>query len=131
MKTLTEDYAVAVGVAGLSEERQTRLLTHILSLNEALPTMPPVSPAVARSAAALLAADPDRLSGPTAVAQAEALARSSEIGPALMQIQASVMVLQELAAVPEMAVTAPHSPAMRRILWNLIGEASALLAQMG
>ena len=124
-------YAEAIEVVGLSPERQTRLLDHIVSLNEAMPSAEPISPAVARSAAALLAADPVRLSGPTAVAQAEALSRSGKVGPALMQIQASLMVLQELSATPELALTAPHRPALRRILWNLVEETSELLARMG
>lgn len=128
---LPDDYAKAVAVAGLSPEQQARLLAHVASRNVALPALPPVSPAVARSAAALLAADPDRLSGPTAVAQAEALSRSGQIGPALVQIQAGVMAIRELSDVPEMAATAPHTPALRRILWHLIGEASELLAQLG
>lgn len=128
---VADDYVRAVAVAGLTSDQQIRLLAHVTRRNEALPALPPVSPAVARSAAALLAADPNRLSGPTAVAQAEALSRSGQIGPALMQIQAGVMAISELAAVPEMAATAPHTPALRRILWHLIGEASELLAQMG
>lgn len=131
MTALPDDYVKAVAVAGLSPEQQARLLAHVASRNVALPALPPVSPAVARSAAALLAADPDRLSGPTAVAQAEALSRSGQIGPALVQIQAGVMAIRELADVPEMAATAPHTPALRRILWHLIGEASELLALLG
>ena len=131
MTTLTDDYAQAIGVAGLSDERQTRLLTHLLSLNEALPNVPPVSPAVARTAAALMAADPDRLAGPTALAQAAAVARVSQIGPALIQIQAGVMALEAVGDVPATVAYGPHTAALRRILWHLIGAASALLERLG
>ena len=131
MKTLTDDYAQAIGVAGLSDERQTRLLTHLLSLNEARPNVPTVSPAVARTAAALMAADPDRLAGPTAVAQAEAVARVSQIGPALIQIQTGVMALEAVGDVPSVAAHGPHTAALRRILWHLVGAASTLLDRLG
>ncbi len=131
MTTLSEDYAQAIGVAGLSDERQTRLLTHLLSLNEALPNVPPVSPAVARTAAALMAADPDRLAGPTAVAQAEAVARMRQIGPALIQIQAGVMALEAVGELPAQVAHGPHTAALRRILWHLIGAASTLLDRLG
>jgi hypothetical protein len=131
MTPLVEDYAQAVGVAGLSDERQTRLMTHLLSLNAALPSVAPVAPAVARSAAALMAADPDHLAGPTAVAQAEALARMAQLGPALMQIQAGVMALEAAGDVPADVTHGPHAAGLQRILWHLIGEASKLLERMG
>ena len=128
--TFTDEYQNAVAVGQLSPDRQARLLAHISSRNQALPALPPVAPAVARSAAALLAADPDRLSGPTALAQAEALAQTDSLGPALMQIQASLMVLSE-ASRSSSAIAGLHAVAMGRILWHLVDEASALLDRLG
>ena len=129
IKPFLDAYEGAVAVRGLNSDRQARLLDHIYSRNQALPALPPVVPAVARSAAALLAADPERLSGPTALAQAEALAQAGSIGPALMQIQSNVMVLSE-AARSGAAIDGLHAVAMSRILWHLIDETSALLDRL-
>ncbi len=127
---LRDAYEGAVAVGSLSPDRRNRLLAHIKSRNQSLPALPPVAPAVARSAAALLAADPDRLSGPTALAQAEALARDPQIGPALLQIQDSLMALSE-ASRSGTAIDGLHAVAMGRILWHLMDEASALLDRLG
>src|SRR5258708_13198369 len=82
-----DDYAHAVSVPRLSLDRQARLVAHIQCRNQSLSSQPAVSLGVARSAAALLAADPDRLSGPPPLAQAEALAPATHFGPARTQIQ--------------------------------------------
>lgn len=120
------DYARAAAVAGLSPERQARLVEHVLSRNVALANERPVPLAVARSAAALLAADPDRLSGPTALAQAEALAQAGQVGPALMQIQESLQVLATNGG-QALGASSAHTPALRRILQHLVAEATGLL----
>jgi hypothetical protein len=125
-----DEYAHAVSVPSLGLDRQARLVAHILCRNQSLTSQPAVSLGVARSAAALLAADPDRLSGPTALAQAEALAQATQFGPALMQIQSSLMVLAAVSG-PGAAVDGLHAAAMGRILWNLIDEASSLLDRLG
>ena len=130
MSTFIDEYEGAVAVGGLSPDRQARLLAHIASRNQSLPALPPVAPAVARSAAALLAADPDRLSGPTALAQAEALAQAGSLGPALVQIQSSLMALSE-ASGSGAAIDGLHAVAMGRILWHLMDEASVLLDRLG
>lgn len=89
-------YAGAVQVSGLEPARRDQLVQHILRSNAACPERPLISLTVARCAAALLAAGPDRLSCPTALAQAAALAGHPRVGPALLNFQEGLMHLDGL-----------------------------------
>lgn len=94
--TAFDDYTRAVNVVGLEAGRRQRLLDHLLRTS--MSDLPPVSASTARCAATLLAADTEqRLSAPTALAQAEILATVPEAGAALMQAFDSLMTLAGLA----------------------------------
>jgi hypothetical protein len=93
MVRTTTYYERAVAVPGLSAERQAALVAHIVSRNQALAGQPQLPRSTARCAAALLAADPEgRLSGPTALAQAELLARLP-LGRIVDSLQTEIMTL--------------------------------------
>jgi hypothetical protein len=85
------EYIQATAVRGLPADRQQRLLAHLEQLSRLAPEAASVPPAaVARCAAVLLALDTgQRLSAPTAVAQALAL---TDI-PALVQVFEGTAVL--------------------------------------
>ena len=123
------DYASAVQIPGLDVERGRQLVEHILRSNHAFPDCPPIPLPVARCAAALLAADPDRLSSPTALAQAVALAQKPKIGPAVMHLHEGLMLLAELTAA-DLATVGTHQFALRRSLQCLIERASELIRSL-
>jgi hypothetical protein len=109
MNTPTPSYQRAVSVPGLAEERRRALLEQITRRNQALAGEKPLARGVARCAAALLAADPEqRLASPTALAQAELLARLPA-GRALEHLQAGLIALQSLNANDLAVPGAPRS----------------------
>ena len=120
------DYVSAVHIPGLDGERGQHLVEHILRSNEALPDRPPIPLPVARCAAALLAAEPHRLSSPTALAQAVALAHRPTLGPAVMHLHEGLMLLAELDA-SDLAAVGTHQSALRRTLQYLIERATDLI----
>jgi hypothetical protein len=121
-----DDYASAVDVPGLDSARVRLLVEHILSRNQALVDRPPVPLAVARCAAALMAAD-EKLPSPMALAQAEALAQTPEIGPALMTIQENLMALTQQVSGDSPEAGIPQQAAVR-VLRHLIAEGTRLMA---
>jgi hypothetical protein len=123
------DYASAVQIHGLDVKRGRQLVEHILRSNHAFPDCPPIPLPVARCAAALLAADPDRLSSPTALAQAAALAQKPKIGPAVMHLHEGLMLLAELTAA-DFTVAGTHQFAFRRSLQYLVEKASELIQRL-
>ena len=126
-----EQYQGALNVAGLEPDRRQRLLDHILRSNELQPDGPPVSSGIARCAAALLATDPERrVSAPTALAQAEALAElPGGGGLALIQQYESLQWLVELARCG-WGGKGLHRGALRRALVYLTSEMQALLRSL-
>jgi len=121
-----EEYASAVDVPGLDSARAQPLVEHILSRNQVLVERPPVPLAVARCAAALMAAD-DKLPSPMALAQAEALAEIPEVGPALMSIQDNLMVISgRLSKI--FKGEGMQRLAMARVLRHLIADGTRLIA---
>jgi nucleotide-binding universal stress UspA family protein len=124
-----DDYASAVQIPSLDVERGRQLVEHILRSNHAFPDCPPIPLPVARCAAALLAADPDRLSSPTALAQAAALAQKPKIGPAVMHLHEGLMLLAELRAA-DLAVVGTHQFTLRRSLQYLVERASELIQRL-
>lgn len=93
----SSEYAEAVRVPGLDEACRKELVAHITRSNEVFTQRPPITQAVARCAAVLLAADPARLSCPTVLAQANALAQSPRLGPALMCLHEGLMQMDGLS----------------------------------
>ena len=89
------EYIQATAVQGLPADRQQRLLAHLEQLSRLAPeaaSLPPT--AVVRCAAVLLALDTgQRLSAPTAVAQALALTDIPAVGAALVQVFEGTAVL--------------------------------------
>ena len=126
-----EHYLMALNVAGLEPDRRQRLLDHIVRSNELQPDRPPVAPGLARCAAALLATDPDRrVSVPTALAQAEALAALPEgAGLALIQQQESLQTLVALARAG-WGGKGLHRGALRRTLMYLMMEMQWLVKSL-
>ena len=123
-------YARAVEIPGLDPERQVSLVEHIQSRNQALSNSSPITPAVARYAAVLLAADPDhRLASPTALAQAEVLAGLPEIGPALIRLQEGVMGLGALED-RELVRFEAQRAALQRLLRHVLKEVSDLMKRL-
>ena len=120
------DYASAIQIPGLDVERGKQLVEHILRSNHAFPDRPPIPLSVARCAAALLAVDPSRLSIPTALAQAAALAQKPKIGPAVLHLYEGLMLLAELTD-SDLAVVGTHQFALRRSLQYLVERASELV----
>ncbi len=121
-----EHYLRALNVTGLDSDRRQRLLEHLLRSNELQPERPPVAVGLARCAAALLAMDPGRrVSAPTALAQAEALARLPGGGQALMQQHESLLALMELAR-GGWGGPGLHRGALRRALLYVRAEIQAL-----
>lgn len=120
------DYARAVQIPGLAQERSQQLVAHIRRSNEALSERPPIPLAVARCAAVLLAADPDRLSCPTALAQASALAQSPRIGPALMYLHEGLMQMDGLSEA-DVAGLGTHCHAFRRSLLHVAQKVTDIL----
>ncbi len=122
-----EDYLRALNITGLDGDRRQRLLEHILRSNELQPDRPPVAAGLARCAAALLAMDPGRrVSAPTALAQAEALARlPGGSGQALIQQHESLLALVELAR-SGWGGPGLHRGALRRALLYVRAEIQAL-----
>jgi hypothetical protein len=119
------DYSSAVNVGGLDAARRVRLLEHLAHAST------PVSLAVARCAATLLAADPQRrFSAPTALAQAEILAEAPEAGPALMQLYDTVMTLTRLARQDGWGGGLYRS-SLRQALSYLVGEMQSMIARLG
>jgi len=123
------DYVSAVQVPGLDPERGRQLVEHVLRSNQALADRPSISPPVARCAAALLVADPNRLSCPTALAQAVALAQKPKIGPAVMHLHEALMLLAEVAT-SDLAAVGTHRYALRRSLQYLVERASELIQRL-
>ncbi len=122
-----EHYLRALNVTGLDSDRRQRLLEHILRSNELQADHPPVVAGLARCAAALLAMDPGRrVSAPTALAQAEALARlPGGSGQALIQQHESLLALVELAR-SGWGGPGLHRGALRRTLQYVSAEIQAL-----
>ncbi len=122
-----EDYLRALNVVGLAPDRRQRLLEHILRSNELQADHPPVVAGLARCAAALLAMDPERrVSAPTALAQAEALARlPGGGGQALVQQHESLQALVELAR-SGWGCPGLHRGALRRALQYVSAEIQTL-----
>jgi hypothetical protein len=121
-----DDYTSAVDVPGLDLARARLLVEHILSRNRALVECSPVPLAVARCAAALMAAD-EKLPSPMALAQAEALAQLPEVGPALMSMQENLMVVFKRlgGAFKDDGI---QRQTVARVLRHLIAEGARLLA---
>ncbi len=122
-----EHYLRALNVVGLDPDRRQHLLEHILRSNELQPDHAPVAIGLARCAAALLAMDPERrVSAPTALAQAEALARlSGGGGQALIQQHESLLALAELAR-SGWGGPGLHRGALRRALQYVSAEIQTL-----
>lgn len=129
MANASVDYSSAIQIPGLDGERGQHLVEHILRSNEALPDRPPIPLPVARCAAALLAAEPNRLSGPTALAQAIALTQKPKVGPAVMHLHEGLMLLGDLGP-SELATVGTHQFALRRSLQYLIERATELIGRL-
>lgn len=86
------DYAAALAVAGLPADKARALHAH-LDRRNAVSDRPPVTVAVARVAAILLAAEPDRLSVPTALAEAESVAGAPGLGDAVSALETGLLAL--------------------------------------
>jgi hypothetical protein len=124
-------YAQAVSIPGLEPERQGTLVEHILSRNRALPDRPPVPLAVSRCAAALLAADgKQRLSSPTALAQAETVAHMPNVGSTFIKLQESLMEMEGWEA-DDLARPGIPQDAVRLVLEHLTREALSLMKRLG
>jgi hypothetical protein len=122
-------YERAVDIPGLDPARRGALVEHIVSRNRALADRLPVSSAVSRCAAALLAADThQRLSSPTALAQAEMMAQS-QMGGVLVKLQESLM---EMEALRSDQLTGAGSPrdALRIVLGHLREEVTELIERL-
>lgn len=129
--TNTMTYQQAVNLPGLEPVRQAALKEHIACRNRALADRDPISPAVSRCAAALLAADvTQRLSSPTALAQAEALALRPGLGQTLARLQADLLELESLGP-SELAQPGMQQDAMHIVLEQLLRDASRLLSYLG
>jgi hypothetical protein len=123
------DYTAAVQITGLRADVQARLVEHIGRNNAAQPEREPSPLAVARCAAMLLAAAPERLSVPLALAQALTLARQPGLGPALMHLHEG---LQELALlrVEDLTSLRLHAQVVTSSLRSLQGEIADLLTRI-
>jgi hypothetical protein len=132
MTTMTvdaADYAAVVQVSGLPPEVQARLVEHILRSNAALPERDPVSLPTARCAATLIAAAPNRLSVPLALAQALTLARQPVLGPALMHLYEGLQDLAQLRT-DELAGLRLHAQIVSGALQILQSEIADLLKRV-
>jgi hypothetical protein len=126
MSIRTRSYQRAVNVPGLAEDRRRALLEQIVRRNQVLKGEKPLSRGVARCAATLLAADPEqRLASPTALAQAELLARLPA-GRALEHLQAGLIALQALSA-NDLAVPGAPRSALCLILRQVQRSAAEVL----
>ena len=126
---ISPDYTSAVQVPGLEHERGQQLVAHIQHSNKALSERPPLSLAVARCAAILLASYPDRLSGPTALAQATALAHHPKVGPALIALHEGLMQMDGLSET-DLASLGTHRYAFRRTLAHALQKVTAVLQML-
>jgi hypothetical protein len=126
MNTATLSYERAVAVPGLAEDRRRALLEQITRRNQTLAGEKPLAKAIARCAAALMAADSEqRLASPAALAQAELLARLPA-GRALEQLQSGLIALQTLNA-SELATHGAPRSALCLLLRHVQREASELM----
>jgi hypothetical protein len=120
-----DKYASALDVPGLDFACALPLAEHILSRNQELVDRSPAPLAVARCAAALMAAD-EKLPSPMALAQAEVLAQIPEVGPALMNIQGNLMTITQQLGGTSDEVGFPREAAMR-VLRHLIEDGTRLM----
>lgn len=125
-----DDYASAIAVRGLPGDRRQRLLDHLQQSIRLAPEARPISPAVARCAAVLLAVDSgQRLSAPTAVAQAEALAAIPEMGEALVQVFEGTAVLGGAGGAERLGPGSVHRSGFARALRFLAAELERVAAE--
>ena len=125
----TLDYTAAVQVAGLRADVQARLVEHIGRSNAAQPEREPAPLPVARCAAMLLAAAPERLSVPLALAQALTLARQPGLGPALMHLHEGLQGLTQLPA-EDLTGLRLHAQAITSALQAIQKEIAGLLGRV-
>ena len=125
----TLDYTAAVQVSGLRPDVQARLVEHITRSNAAQQEREPAPLAVARCAAMLLAAAPEKLSVPLALAQALTLARQPGLGPALMHLHEGLQGLTQLPA-QDLAGLRLHAQAVTSALHTLQREIADLLTRV-
>ncbi len=124
-----KDYKAFVQVRGLPPQVQARLVEHILRSNAALPDRDPVSLPTARCAATLIAAAPEHLSVPLALAQSLTLARQPALGPAVMHLHEGLQDLAQLRT-DELASLRLHAQLVSGALQILQSEISDLLKRV-
>ena len=101
--------------------RGTRLLEHVAATNTK--RAEPIPAATVKMAIALMIADPS-LSSPTALLEAEMIARIEGLGPALLAISDSLLVINQ----PETLTSIARDSLMRNAITHL---ARALAAEAG
>jgi hypothetical protein len=114
-------YTEAASVPSLAAERAARLVEHVASLPE------PASLEVVRLTAALMAAQ-ERLSSPTALAQARAVARLPQLGDALLEVQRGLMALGDCTG--EGLLDGLQREAAHRLVLHLVAEATSLAGRL-